>query len=404
MSAYELPPEEERVALLGALGELVAARGPQPLVQWPLRRASPDDFPDPWSPDMAGAAGMAKRLLAHAGLGELGFVMEPFGQEEQAQSAIGLRPVEHGHRAAAWFRGIQQGRCWFGVNVTQLRDPESLSAALAHEVAHAYRHHHALMVEDRDLEEQLTDLTTVFLGFGILTTNESDRFRSNFRGWSRSNAGYLSPPSMALLLGAQLVARHAGPRDRRRVRDALERNQAAALDQALRWLEPQEAEIRRQLNVPLEPDPSAFLFSATPAEPFPQDSIREIAQAPREPAAEPVFFVRKHPWSGRAYRMGNFTLLGTFIAFFTQSVWPVGLSMMVAVAYDQWRTSTFRKCSGCMGWLRPSETTCGKCGGFVVGEIERRRDHYEAVADYWKAQGLPEDDPLEEDEDLDMVQ
>jgi len=50
----ELPPENEREALIDAMAELVRARGSEPLVQWPILLATPEYFPDPWSPDLQG--------------------------------------------------------------------------------------------------------------------------------------------------------------------------------------------------------------------------------------------------------------------------------------------------------------------------------------------------------------
>jgi len=83
---------------------------------------------------------------------------------------------------------------------------------LAHEVAHAYRHAHELRISDYEVEERLTDLTTIFLGFGVLTVNASQRFRSGTSGvggswYSRSEGGYLSMQSMSYLLAARVVAR-----------------------------------------------------------------------------------------------------------------------------------------------------------------------------------------------------
>jgi hypothetical protein len=70
---------------------------------------------------------------------------------------------------------------------------------MGHEVAHAYRSHHRLQVDDRDREELLTDLTTIYLGFGILSVNNSYRFRKSgslegslaYTRWSTSSSGYL---------------------------------------------------------------------------------------------------------------------------------------------------------------------------------------------------------------------
>jgi hypothetical protein len=53
-------------------------------------------------------------------------------------------------------------------------------------VVHAYREHHGLTVITPRTEEELTDLTTIYLGFGVLPLNASYISRSNGRivgGW-----------------------------------------------------------------------------------------------------------------------------------------------------------------------------------------------------------------------------
>ena len=64
--------------------------------------------------------------------------------------------------------------CLFGVDVEQLGDGLGVTATMAHEVAHAFRSRFGLALTDPeriDEEERLTDLTTIYLGAGVLTTN-----------------------------------------------------------------------------------------------------------------------------------------------------------------------------------------------------------------------------------------
>jgi hypothetical protein len=110
--------------------------------------------------------------------------------------------------------------------------PDTLVAVLAHETAHAWRDVHALEVFDRAAEELLTDLTTVYLGFGVLTTNAAWQFRASGDGlsssWEKQETGYLDFRTFAYLLALVAHARDIGWWDRTRLSWKLSPNQRAA--------------------------------------------------------------------------------------------------------------------------------------------------------------------------------
>lgn len=223
-----LPDEAEREALLDQLAKLILAAGPETFVAAPI--VIPDDasFPDRWTPDEDGVRRLLRRVMAYAGLDALGIRLSV----DRYSATTGIQVDAHGvlretgyEGAAAWFAGIdRRGECDFGVDLRGLEDPQALVGTLAHEVAHAYRHHEDLVQRPSELEERLTDLTTVYLGFGVLTLNGSERHRSSARGWSSAHAGYLSPQALAYLLAAQVIARGE---DAKRIARHLAANQAA---------------------------------------------------------------------------------------------------------------------------------------------------------------------------------
>jgi hypothetical protein len=110
------------------------------------RRARP-----PFEGDIHSARRIANRLLSAAHLS-----LEPDLKLD----------AEHGPDEVAWFHGINMGRAVMGVRGDQLKQPEMLVASLAHEVAHAVPTQKRLVHCDCE-EEFLTDLTAVFLGFGV---------------------------------------------------------------------------------------------------------------------------------------------------------------------------------------------------------------------------------------------
>src|SRR5258708_24766572 len=171
--------------------------------------------------------------MHYAGLGELDLSFSAFqpvwneGEEEP--------PWDAG--TAGWFAGIRDGRAFFGLHVRQFSDPEAAAGVLAHEVAHAWRKHHHLVLDDREKEEHLTDVTTVALGFGILTTNNTDRYRSSGTwsrtAWNMSSGGSLTPQARSWLLAlwckgrgisgeARTIERHLEPNQRSYFRASIE--------------------------------------------------------------------------------------------------------------------------------------------------------------------------------------
>lgn len=239
-----LPDPLEREWLLAALETLIEARGEAPVLSAPLLFADARSFPDRWSPDTAGVAALATRLLRHAGLAHLEVSIETF-EEERDVDTVGLdgKAASWSHAgAAAWFAGIRGTTCLFGIEVSKLGDALGVVAAMAHEVGHAYRAAHRLERRDRDLEERLTDVTTVYLGFGVLTTAASERFTTHSRddlgsSYLHQRQGYLAPHELGFLLGAQLQLRGYDPATIKAIARCLPANQAAAVHAAVRELD-----------------------------------------------------------------------------------------------------------------------------------------------------------------------
>jgi len=240
----ELPAPLEREWLWSGLEQLIQRRGEDTFLKAPL--VIPDDkfFPDRFTPDADGIATLARRLLGYAGLAHLEVSVETYEEEVDVEE-VGYdgKASKWSHSGtAAWFAGIEGARALFGANTTKLGDPLGLVATMAHEVGHAFRHAHKLRHPDRGLEEKLTDVTTVYLGFGILTTATTARYESRVYGntgsaWSHSRQGYLSPGEMSLLLGTQLVLRGYPPGAVRGYTKHLPANQRSLVQRAMRELD-----------------------------------------------------------------------------------------------------------------------------------------------------------------------
>lgn len=265
------PSVEERKWLGRYLRKLIEKMGAERFLCAPILLPSPRYFPDRWNGEVADVHRLTQRLMHHAGLGDLGFTLSGFddGSSEIFDSGT-----------AGWYAGQLEGCCFFGVHADQLEDPEKAIGVMAHEVAHAFRDHHKLMRRDaRDREELLTDLTTIYLGFGVFTTNNTDRYRSSggygYQEWSNSAAGYLPPPAMAWLLALQAAARG----DRKE------------MDAIARELEPnQQAQFRDAIEE-IEND-SSWLEAMTLPAPRPQRWTYALIEV-REPDEEEAFEVEE---------------------------------------------------------------------------------------------------------------
>jgi hypothetical protein len=248
-----LPSDEEREHLLDQLAKLILAAGADTFVAAPI--VTPDDraFPDRWTADRESAYRLVRRLMTYAGLDELDLTLDVdhFSEAKITVDARGRAQVTGHEGTAGWFAGIDGGVCRFGVDLQQLDDGGGLVGTLAHEVAHAWRAWLDVVEHDRDVEERLTDLTTVYLGFGVLTANASQRFVSRATDglgsyYRSSHGGYLSPQALCYLLAAQAVARGE---DARALAKRLSTNQAACFRAACDELD-RDALISR-LGLPL---------------------------------------------------------------------------------------------------------------------------------------------------------
>ena len=257
-----LPAPLEREWLWAALGTLIERRGEATFLDAPLLLPTDAFFPDRWSPDERGVSALARRLLDYAGLPHLEVRLELFTNETEVHE-VGLdgNAAKLSHAgAAAWFAGISGNACRFGVETSKLDDALGLVAAMAHEVGHAFRRSHRLEDRDHDLEEKLTDVTTIYLGFGVLTTAAAQRFVTKSHGnlgnsWSHARQGYLSAQEMAFLLATQLAVRGYDPATTKWLTKQLPANQAAVARATLDELD--RAWVADALGFEAVPEPRA---------------------------------------------------------------------------------------------------------------------------------------------------
>jgi hypothetical protein len=342
-----LPGEHEQMELLDGLAAIIEARGFETFVVAPLLEPDPRFFPEPWEPSGRGVRALALRLLRHAGLEREDASVTLFGESR----ALG----EHAG-AVAWFAGMQGATCTFGVHRNQLREHDAIVGTLCHEVAHAYRLLTGLAEAHDRLEEENTDLTTVYLGFGLLSTNNAYRFRIRALGnpyagteWSTTRTGYLSPQAMAFALAAQVTARGFSAPESNRIGRLLETNQQAFFHAARKRLKNDIVGLRLRLGLPpIEtwPGPQPVTFGPLPddARFDPNDGAAVVGDEPSNEGRN-VFRLRERETA--RYAFGGL-LFGTFGGALASEIFglaPVATVIagagLSAVALGRWGRARF---------------------------------------------------------------
>jgi len=270
-------------------------------------------------------------------------------------------------------------------------EPEALVATLCHEVAHAWRHSHRLAVEDRAQEERLTDATTVYLGFGLLTTNGAYAYRSlgevsggyAITRWSHQRSGYLPPQAMSFLLAAQVLARKVGFWERRRLVSLLEPNQASFFRRAFRQLR-QRSDLAKLLSTEPSPGSAERRLELVPtASEGPSGTFREFAG--RFNAGRSVYRVKRSkalPYGfaglvlGVAAGFGLWWLYGGAAGLFG----AIGVGAFAGGVFGQRASSDHCSDPACATNLVRGAHECPRCGGALRGAIRGPDERLEREA------------------------
>ena len=164
-----------------------------------------EHFPDPYDKTPAAAGKLFQRVCGYMRVDHSCIELEIFPDE--TEELCKLLPYWRGNsaRCAGLYVHDQTGdeegedneekRPVVAIRGTQLKDPLSLVATVAHELGHVILLGGGLMDSKTPDHEPMTDLLTVFLGLGIFTANSAGRFKQYQEdrriGWSMQRLGYL---------------------------------------------------------------------------------------------------------------------------------------------------------------------------------------------------------------------
>lgn len=194
----------ERTWAGGRMRWLQSEFGPGP-ARGPVVLPTPEFFPEPYGGSEEDGRVLVGRVCRYMGVApgglEVVFYTErrPFPMEgfQSHHGAAGL------YEQSAWGARIQIERA-------ALRDPLTLVATTAHELAHLLLLGGNRLTGDEPDHEQVTDLLTVYLGLGVFTANSRVRSQASHDGltesWEIRRLGYLSQQLVgyALALYARL--------------------------------------------------------------------------------------------------------------------------------------------------------------------------------------------------------
>jgi len=164
---------------------------------------TPDGFPDHYDKSPAAAERLCVRACNYMQVDRDQLTLEIFSDETEELQEI----VPHWHGGSSGCAGFyahdndceeERGRKQklVAIRGTHLKDPLCLVAVMAHELGHVILLGGGLISSKTADHEPLTDLLTVFLGFGVFNANAAGRFKQfqdeRHQGWSMQRVGYLS--------------------------------------------------------------------------------------------------------------------------------------------------------------------------------------------------------------------
>ena len=172
----------------------------------PMILPEPSFFPDKYKSDEASVDKVVTRVCGYMDVDpetiEIHFFSD--GEDLAAKHHTGTPQSKAGAAGLYYHPTDKRPRAAIAINDSNLKNPISLVATIAHELGHVILLGGGRISRDNKDHEYLTDLITVFLGLGIFSANAAFQFHQwtghSHQGWRASRAGYLSEEMFAYAL------------------------------------------------------------------------------------------------------------------------------------------------------------------------------------------------------------
>lgn len=196
--------DEERQWVDDGFRRLEKLLGRRRMIEAQVILPTAECFPDPYDKTTDSAELLFRRVCSYMCVDRRQIDLHIFPDETEELRAI--LPYWHGnssgcagfytHDTAGRRSGAgDEPRMLVALRSTQLQDPLSLVATMAHELGHVILLGGGLMNPETPDHEPMTDLLTVFLGLGIFNANSAARFQQRQEerrySWSMQRLGYL---------------------------------------------------------------------------------------------------------------------------------------------------------------------------------------------------------------------
>ena len=173
--------------------------------QGELAIPGPDFYPRDYRATPEAIVELVRRVEAVMGVEPDRITVELFDGRQEAEA--GVKRHFDTKRTVGRYRRREGGE-FIEIDVTEADDPAVLTAIIAHELAHARLVGEGRYSSSSPMNEELTDLATVFLRMGLFVANASITFKPTTHGWSAEPLGELS--ERALLGSGDFKYSHFG--------------------------------------------------------------------------------------------------------------------------------------------------------------------------------------------------
>jgi hypothetical protein len=236
--------EEERLWVNEGFERLKRLLGEQRMLACDVIQPTDDYFPDKYDGSEAAVLTMLRRVCGYMKVDPENLALNIMADSSELMELGPAYSIRAGGPAGLHISEVGENKSVICVRQSLLKDPLTMVATIAHELGHVILLDGGLMSRDAEDMEPMTDLTTVFLGFGIFNANASLLFRKyrdeRYEGWSTNRLGYL--PQIVFGYALARFAWERGEINPSWV-NHLSTNVRTYFQQSLRWLQKNSSQL-----------------------------------------------------------------------------------------------------------------------------------------------------------------